>query len=320
MIRDTNKNRIHNSSLNTWIKTLLLTALLVALIVGILYSIRLSRPQNMTELREYSARRYAETSIPEHRFKYVQIGNRIAEYCDVKGLRQEELEDFLKEPYSDGVYHVKGENNFKYLILREESGALTPVEFCFFEVTDDLYKQEHFKKTAFGTNAQHTVIFSPYTYAEAAKEIYSMYGPEDIVRITVTPRTENNTPELAAIKKEIGSRNITEREAIETFYNVISRATCLGGSDKNPYYNMQNRFSYSFSPERKDGKRTDEDVTEEELTRAVRYLTIRLKDGTVLDRWKYDAVKGCFFEYGGVVTEPLDDADVYALNAIFGIE
>ena len=49
-------------------------------------------------------------------------------------------------------------------------------------------------------------------------------------------------------------------------------------------------------------------------------MTVRLKDGTILDRWKYDAIKGCFYEYEGVVTKPLEEADVYALNAVFGIE
>ena len=238
MIEDYRKNRFQKSNPLMWVRMMLLAVLLIALIVGILYSIRLSRPQNMTELREYSARRYAETSIPEHRFKAIQIGDRIAEYYDVKGLRQQELEDFLAEPISDGIWHVKGEDNFKYLIIREESGNLTPVEFCYYEVTDDPYKQEHFKNTVLGENEQQTVDFSPYTYAEAMKEIYGIVGPEDIVRITVTPRTENNTPEMTSIKKEIGSRNLTDREAIETFYNVLTRAVCLSGSINDLYYTM----------------------------------------------------------------------------------
>ena len=38
---------------------------------------------------------------------------------------------------------------------------------------------------------------------------------------------------------------------------------------------------------------------------ATRYLTITLRSGTTIDSWKYTALSGRFYEFGGIHTEPL---------------
>ena len=57
-----------------------------------------------------------------------------------------------------------------------------------------------------------------------------------------------------------------------------------------------------------------------ELTWASRNITVTLKSGTTIDSWKYTALNGRFYEYGGIVTEPLAESAVYSINSIFGIE
>jgi len=70
------------------------------------------------------------------------------------------------------------------------------------------------------------------------------------------------------------------------------------------------------------GASTDEDdkLMSGEETWADRYLTIMLRSGTTIDSWKYTALSGRFYEFGGIFTEPLAENEVYELNSIFGIE
>lgn len=53
---------------------------------------------------------------------------------------------------------------------------------------------------------------------------------------------------------------------------------------------------------------------------ATRYLTITFRSGMMIDSWKYTALSGRFYEFGGIHTEPLDEDTVYAINGILGIE
>ena len=96
------------------------------------------------------------------------------------------------------------------------------------------------------------------------------------------------------------------------FYNIVKDVICYGADGEDPA--NETRFSYSFSTENSDK------LTSGESTYGTRRISIEFKNGTILDSWKYSALSGSFFEYGGIYTEPLEENDVYALNDIFGIK
>ena len=116
--------------------------------------------------------------------------------------------------------------------------------------------------------------------------------------------------------KEFGgvvrTHTYTDREAINMFYNIVKDVICYGADGEDPA--NETRFSYSFSTENSDK------LTSGESTYGTRRISIEFKNGTILDSWKYSALSGSFFEYGGIYTEPLEENDVYALNDIFGIK
>lgn len=144
------------------------------------------------------------------------------------------------------------------------------------------------------------------------KEAYGVYSAEEIVSITTSPMKGNNTALGKKIQKEVGTKTYTELEDITLFYNIVNRIVCYGVDNDNPADNT--RFTYSFSTDENDK------LTSGESTYGGRCISIEFADGTILDSWKYSALSGSFFEYGGIFTEPLEESDVYALNELFGIK
>ena len=299
---------------------LIAAALCVLVLIGcVLYAVGVFKPRNIEGLVQYCIGR-GEAIPAVLIFNYIAIDDRLAEYHLILQVHPQDLKGYIGEVYVDDVYRPKNTENLKYLIF-DYKGEPRLWEFGQFIVRDTNEFKLNNPAMAHGIDPARPLNLTPYTYADAAKVLYGMTGPEDIERITVRPSNFDNTREGKALQKEIGTQTVRDREAIERFYDVLTRTVCLGASKWDTYVNLPDRFRYSFSPEDPEGKRTYQDRQRDgEQVRAERCLTVRLTDGTILDRWKYDAIKGCFYEYYGVATEPLDEADVYALNAIFGIE
>lgn len=223
----------------------------------------------------------------------IDIGGKQARYHEVS-IRSEKLEKYIGEPYrsadSRAWYIPAGITNLKYLILQDSEGNYSLWVFGSFIVDEG----------------------ASYTYGDVLKTIYGVNSAEDIVSITTTPSTAHNTDQGRAIQKEIGTSVYTDREIIEIFYEVAVNVVCYGISGESK--GDSHRFSYSFSTEEQDK------FTSLEGIYGTRFIKIALADGTTIDSWKYDALAGCFFEYGGIFTEPLSDEDVYKLNDIFDIK
>ena len=209
---------------------------------------------------------------------------------DLPGSR---LQRYMGTEYlkADSVtwYFPEGISNLNYLIRKDQDGALTLWRFTSFAVEGD----------------------ATYTYGDVLSVICGADGADDIVGITTSPFQGDNTPEGRAIQKEIGTHTYTDRETITAFYGIVRDVVCYGADRENPADDT--RFSYSFSTGNSDGP------TSEESTYGTRCISVTLKDGTVLDSWKYSALSGSFFEYGGIFTQPLEDDDVFALNDMFVI-
>ena len=82
------------------------------------------------------------------------------------------------------------------------------------------------------------------------------------------------------------------------------------------------RFTYSFSSEETEDPyfKGDYLMFNAPALHGGRWLTVTLKSGTTIDDWKYQALSGVLWQYGGIVSDPLPEEDVMTLNGLFGIE
>lgn len=187
-------------------------------------------------------------------------------------------------------YLPEGTDNLKYLIRKEADNTLTLWMFTYFEMGKG----------------------ETYTYGDVLTIIYGVDSADDIVSITTSPMKSNNTEFGKKIQKEVGTQTYTDLEDISLFYNIASEIICYGVDSDNPADNT--RFTYSFTTDENDK------LTSGESTYGTRCISVEFADGTIIDSWKYSALSGSFFEYGGIFTKPLEESDVYALNNIFGIK
>lgn len=244
----------------------------------------------------------------------LQVEDRLAVYEEVR-LRRGDLGDYLGAAYdsadSRSWYCPKGMDTPQYLIL-EEAGAYTLWIFRSFQVRDPDSEAE--EETEWYEENYPNLDFSPYTYGDVYRIIFGVESADEIAALTARPSTANNTAAGKEIQKQVGTHTWRDSETIQTFYDITKDVVCLGDSGWQDYYDTGSRFTYSFSTNEQDK------LTSGESTWGSRYLTVRLKGGGRIDSWKYDALKGMFYEFGGIGTVPLEEDEVYALNAIFDIQ
>lgn len=240
----------------------------------------------------------------------IQVGNRLAEYNQVSAV-PEHLSEYIGDVYTDAGnttwHYPTGEDSIKYLINANEPSLWI---FSHFIVTDHLDEAEKEHHTA----SYPDLNFSAYTYGELFETVYGIENAGHIVSITASPSTANNTSEGQELQKKVGTHTYTSKEDIEVFYSIVSKTVCYGSTGWRDYEEASYRFTYSFSTDASDK------LSSGESTYGSRYLTVTLSDGSTIDSLKYDALKGCFYEFGGIGTKPLNETDVYALNKIFGIK
>lgn len=222
----------------------------------------------------------------------IPIGARTAQYEQVHSVDCEELRDYIGVVYleesEDNVwYYPAGKHNCKYLI-RVQGEELSLWVFRSFVVTD-----------------------TTYTYGDVCREIYGLKRADQIVSITAAPSTANNTEFGQKIQTEIGTTVYEEQADLEQFYAIIQTVRCYG--EQAHHDSAERQYTYSFSTEDPDKLSSGEAIY------GTRELTVLLEDGTTIESWNYDALRGCFYEFGGIETEALPEQQVQTLNALFGI-
>lgn len=199
-------------------------------------------------------------------------------------------------------YRVKGMDEIKYLISEDAAGTLRLWEYRSFLVMDGILAQAP------------DADLSPYTYGDVYRIIYNVESADDIMSITAAPSTSNNTDLGRTIQKQVGTHTYNDRDVITLFYDITVTVVCNGAVGWDDYYSERDKYTYSFSTD------DDDKLTSGEETWANRNLTITLRSGTTIDSWKYTALSGRFYEFGGIFTNPLEEDAVWAINSIFGIE
>ena len=241
----------------------------------------------------------------------IRVEDRVAVYQQVLS-GTDELQKYLGELYQHADdcswYYPVDISTRKYLI--QHSNSTTSLwKFISFVVDDG----EDSIDISYYESRFPLCDFSAYTYADVYRMIYDVNNAEDIVSIVTLPSRENNTLHGIAIQQEVGSHTYSSREDIEAFYTITNAVLCLGANNWSSYYDIEYRLTYGFSTDEPDK------LTSGEGTYGSRWLVITLTDGTTIESWIYDALRGCFIEFGGIATVALPEKSVNTLNQIFGI-
>jgi len=260
-------------------------------------------------------------------YEQIYVGSSAAVDTPESPDSTEKLLPFVGDVYirygESSWYRVKGMDEIKYLISEDSEGTLRLWEYRSFVVMDgilaearaDEATEDELAGIENNTREQFPdADLSAYTYGDVYRIIYNVEGADDIVSIIAAPSRSNNTDFGKQIQEQVGTHIYDDPDSITLFYGITVNVACNGATGWDSFYSERDRYTYSFS--------TDEDdkLTSGEETWADRYLTITLRSGTTIDSWKYTALSGRFYEFGGILTEPLAENEVYELNSIFGIE
>ena len=246
--------------------------------------------------------------------RFLPVGDRIACYNNIC-LNSQKLASHVGEEYikykGEQWYRVKKMDEIKYLICLEENQTYSLWEYEFFYVIDsevDILKRDgaseiQIEQFESEVRAKYPgANLSTYTYGDVYRMIYNVESADKIASIIATAPNSNNTDKGIASQKEVGINVYENRNDVEFFYECMKKLVCKGFTGGHDY---EDKYTYSF------GK---------DSTKAGRYLTITLQSGTTIDNWKYDALAGMFYQYGGIFSVQMQEEDVYAINKIFGIE
>ncbi len=260
-------------------------------------------------------------------YEQIYVGSSAAVDTPESPDSTEKLQPFVGDMYmrygESSWYRVKDMDEIKYLISEDSEGTLRLWEYRSFLVMDGVAAEARADEATEDEPAgiENNIgeqfpdaDFSAYTYGDVYRIIYNVEGADDIVSIMAAPSMSNNTDFGKQIQKQVGTHVYDDPDSITLFYGITVNVVCNGATGWDSFYSEGDRYTYSFS--------TDEDdkLTSGEETWADRYLTITLRSGTTIDSWKYTALSGRFYEFGGIFTKPLAENEVYELNSIFGIE
>lgn len=142
-----------------------------------------------------------------------------------------------------------------------------------------------------------------YDYNKVLKTIYDIHSANDIKKIIVAPANMDNTEEGKSIQNEIGISTITNKNAIQTLYNLLSNLICYG----------ENHWEMI-------GLEADTPSAMQHQVRVGRYLTIITSQGLEIDTLKYTGISGMFYEYGGIAYNPLTTEEQSVVEEILQIK
>lgn len=165
---------------------------------------------------------------------------------------------------SDCFYYVSGHKDMQYLILLKDN-ELSLWEFCCFQDEE-------------------------YPYSDVFELVYDIHSADDIEKILSKPADIDNSDRGRALQEEIGNLEITDREDIETLYQILTSLTCLG-DDHWGLVDLGDDLEY-------DGINA--------VWRG-RYLSLTTAWGNVINTMKYTAFSNMFYEYNGIAYKKLSE-------------
>jgi len=184
-------------------------------------------------------------------------------------------------PGAEEWYYVSGHTDLQYLIQNDGEAY-------------SLWKFQSFDSEA-------------YPYRDVLELVYRIDSADQITEITVMPPTFDNTNNGKQIQAELGTHTITERDAIERLYEILSGLVCYGS-------NHWDLIDYGATD-----AAADTGLASDDAIRLGRYLSILTDYGNEIDGLKYTAVSDMFYEYSGIAYEPLSEEQADTVRGILGI-
>ena len=213
------------------------------------------------------------------KFARLEMSDNIALYYKVEAVESDKLQESTGSKIEglENWYRISGHEDQQYLISSGEEGY-------------EMWKFNSFQN-------------DHYSYNEVLTEIYKIDSADDITEIVVEPATMDNSDAGKAIQNEIGITTLTDRESVETIYQVLSGLTCHGSDQWGMI-----------------GLGDDTSAGMQRQMRAGRYLTLKTTQGMEITSLKYTGITGMFYEYGGIAYEALSETEKETVEAILGIQ
>ena len=209
--------------------------------------------------------------------RIVPVGQYEALYEGIASAGSDVLEKSLGAPVSgaEGFYRLGGHDDLQYVISDNARAGIAAGDGERY----GLWEFQSFQAKS-------------YPYSDVLTLVYGITRADAIAKLIVSPPTFDNTDEGMRIQEEIGRYEVTDRDGIEAFFEIISGMVCYG-SDR------WDLIDYGNPELSADGEGAHNPV------RLARYLTLVTDRGCEIDRLKYTAVSDMFYEYSGVAYEPL---------------
>jgi len=145
-----------------------------------------------------------------------------------------------------------------------------------------------------------------YPYSDVLELIYQVDSSDAISEIVISPARMDNTDEGIAIQEKIGTYVITDREEIDTIYQILTSLTCYGSNHWDMIDYGDNEVS------------TDAESSHQAVLLG-RYLSIVTDYGNEIDGLKYTAVSNMFYEFSGIAYNRLSTEQAERVYEIFRI-
>ena len=146
-----------------------------------------------------------------------------------------------------------------------------------------------------------------YPYCDVLEIVYQIDSADAISEIVVKPARMDNTDGGKAIQEKIGTYVITDREEIDTIYQILSSLTCYGS-------NRWDMIDYGDVEAPADAK-----ISSHQAVLLGRYLSIVTDYGNEIDGLKYTAVSDMFYEFSGIAYNRLSTEQAERVSEIFRI-
>ncbi len=216
------------------------------------------------------------------RMTTIPVDNYVGVYQDVPTADVTILEKSMGDLVdgTDNFHYVMGHTDLQY-VIQKENEEYSLWKFSCFESEE-------------------------YSYKDVLELVYGIDGADRISEIRVNPPNFDNTDTGKAIQEQIGNYTVTDKNQIETIYEILVSMTCYGDDHWDIIDNGMKDVSV-------DGKHSGN------ATRLGRYLTLVTDYGNEIDELKYTDVSEMFYEYSGIAYNRLEPEQAARVREILQI-
>ena len=197
----------------------------------------------------------------------------------------------------DGFHKVSNRNDLQYLIRVSENGGYTLWEFTNFAFCNVCQKNGQFLCAP---------IKDSYTYMDVLSLVYGLESYTDVDEIIISPIVSHRR-ESDGHGQTSETIRITSQDSIAEFYRILSPI--------RPYLGDWTDIEESQLAKSLGIQRGNPDTVAFE-----RVITLRLKNGAIIENLSYSAITSMFFAVGIAEFCPISEEDATIINNMMGIQ